>query len=151
MDGHVRDTLSALWTIFFFFFAYPFPVTLCSSLQQRLIFKHEGLISFHFIFHHFLEIFFRGAAVDYGIALWRRCWQGKRTVALIKVTQRRLHTGYPAIHLANVDKMDELLLLNSKNSDFHHYAALCFIETWLREHILDSSLQLSGFQLFRTE
>ena len=39
-----------------------------------------------------------------------------------------LHTSRPAIHLANVrslvNKMDELMLLNHNNSDFHRSAAL---------------------------
>lgn len=41
----------------------------------------------------------------------------------------------------------KLLLLNRSNMEFCRSAALCFTETWLGEHIPDSSLYLLGFQL----
>ncbi len=46
--------------------------------------------------------------------------------------------------LANVrslaNKMNELLLLSRKNTDFYRSGILCFTETWLGEHIPASSL-----------
>lgn len=43
--------------------------------------------------------------------------------------------------------MDELLLLNRTNTDFCRATAIRFPETWLSEHIPDSSLYLLGFQI----
>ncbi len=48
-------------------------------------------------------------------------------------------------------EMDELLLLNRANMDFYRSAALCFTETWLGEHISDSTLHLPGAQPLRAD
>ena len=101
----------------------------------------------------FLEILVGGAAALCGFRRRRR--RGKRAGALVKLRQRGLRTALPSIHLGNVrslaNKMVELLLLLTKNSDFCRSAALCFTETWLSEHIPDSALRLPGFQLFRAD
>ncbi len=99
----------------------------------------------------FSELLVRAAAALYGIG--RRSRLGKRAGAIVKLRQRGLRTALPSIHLPNVhslaNKMDKLLLLNRSNMDFCRSAALCFTETWLGEHIPDSSLHLLGFQLLR--
>ncbi len=64
-------------------------------------------------------------------------------------------TALPSIHLANLgslpNKTDKLHLLSWTNKDFSNSAALCFMETWLNDAILDSALILPGFQLFRAD
>ncbi len=47
--------------------------------------------------------------------------------------------------------MDKLLLLSWTNKDFSNSAALCFMETWLNDAILDSMLHLPNFQLIRAD
>ncbi len=91
--------------------------------------------------------FFRGFSHSSSSSLWDLpMWE-----ALVRRRQQGLWTALLSIHLANVrslaNKMDELLLLSRTNTDFYRSAALCFTETWLGEHILDSSLHLPGFQL----
>lgn len=44
------------------------------------------------------------------------------------------------------NKMDELLLFNRANMDFCRSAALYCPETWFGERILDTTLDLLGFQ-----
>lgn len=72
-----------------------------------------------------------------------------------KVLRAFCWTALPSINLAKVHslakKMDELLLFNSANTDFLRCAILCFTETWLGEHIPDSTLYPLGFQLLRAE
>ncbi|KAI3353828.1 hypothetical protein L3Q82_005043 [Scortum barcoo] len=92
----------------------------------------------------FTEILVGGAAALYGISR-RRC-RGKRAGARQTETAGTAWTALSSIHLVNVrclaNKMDELLLLNRKNTDVCRSAALCFTETWLGEHIPDTSLHL---------
>ncbi|XP_058038014.1 uncharacterized protein LOC131197679 [Ahaetulla prasina] len=47
--------------------------------------------------------------------------------------------------------MDEILLLNKYYSDFRNSAVLCFSETWLNESIENSSLNIPGFQIERSD
>lgn len=81
--------------------------------------------------------------------------QGKWVGSLVKLRRRELRIPLPSIHLANVrslaNKMDKLLLLQSRNFDFSRSAALCFTETWLSEHVPNNALRLVGFQLLRTD
>ena len=102
---------------------------------------------------YFSELLVGGAAAVYG--MFRRRRRGKRAGALVKLRQRGFRTALPSIHLANVrslnNKMDELLLLNRRNSDFCRSAALCFTETWLSELTPDSGLYLPDFQLLRAD
>nr|XP_049577516.1 uncharacterized protein LOC125969461 [Syngnathus scovelli] len=94
-----------------------------------------------------------GVAVLYKLARRRR--RGKRAGALIKLRQRGFHSALPSIHLANVrslaNKMDELLLLTSRNTDFSRSAALCFVETWLSERTPHHAMELAGFRLTRAD
>lgn len=70
----------------------------------------------------------------------------------VELRQQGLSTLLLSIHLANVhsmlNRMEELLLLNQKNSDFDRSAALCLTEISLSELIPDSTLWLPAFQLF---
>nr|XP_049583717.1 uncharacterized protein LOC125973509 [Syngnathus scovelli]XP_049583735.1 uncharacterized protein LOC125973515 [Syngnathus scovelli]XP_049605256.1 uncharacterized protein LOC125985971 isoform X2 [Syngnathus scovelli] len=94
-----------------------------------------------------------GAAVLYKLARRRR--RGKRAGALVKLRQRGFRSAPPSIHLANVrslaNKMDELLLLTSRNTDFSRSAALCFVETWLSERTPHHAMELAGFRLTRAD
>ncbi|XP_068507262.1 uncharacterized protein [Syngnathus scovelli] len=94
-----------------------------------------------------------GAAVLYKLARRRR--RGKRAGALVKLRQRGFRSALPSIHLANVrslaNKMDELLLLTSRNTDFSRSAALCFVETWLSERTPHHAMELAGFRLTRAD
>ncbi len=96
----------------------------------------------------FSELLVRSAAALYRICL--RCRRGRQAGALFKQRRQGLRTALPSIYPVNVrsvaNKMDELLLLNRTNMDFCRFAAL-WSETWLGEHIPDSSLHLPGFQL----
>ena len=87
--------------------------------------------------------------------MFRRRRRGKHAGTLVKLRKRGFRTALPSIHLANVrslnNKMDELLLLNRRNSDFCRSAALCFTETWLSELTPDSGLYLPDFQLLRAD
>ncbi len=100
-----------------------------------------------------LDIVFGGAATLFRRYSTRR--QGKHAGALVKLRQRGLRTPLPSIHLANLrslpNKTDKLLLLSRKNKDFSNSAALCFMETWLNDAILDSALKLPCFQLIRSD
>lgn len=57
------------------------------------------------------------------------------------------------IHLANVNfhaiKIDEVLLLITKDLDLCRSDTLCIAETWLSELLLDGAIKLLGFQLLR--
>ncbi|XP_058013047.1 uncharacterized protein LOC131185023 [Ahaetulla prasina] len=61
----------------------------------------------------------------------------------------------PSIFLTNIrslaNKMDEIRLLNKYYSDFRNSAVLCFSETWLNESIENSSLNIPGFQIERSD
>ncbi len=85
----------------------------------------------------------------------KRRRRGKRAGVLVRLRRRRLRTLLPGIFLSNVhslcNKMDEFQLLVGKNRDFSSSSVLCFMETWLCGLILDSALQLAGFQLFRAD
>ena len=95
----------------------------------------------------FTELLVGGAAAIYGLRRERRRHRGKRAGALVRLRQQKFCT----FHLANVrslaNKMDKLLLLNTTNMDLNRSAALCFTQTWLGEHIPDTSLHLPGFHL----
>nr|XP_046238913.1 uncharacterized protein LOC124055928 [Scatophagus argus] len=153
------EFLSALWTIFFaVFVSFPVVFSFQYTREELLSIRDTSLPNFPPLFHNsgsFPGFLVRGAAALYGITRrWRRR-RGKRAGALVRLRQRGLRTALPSIHLENVrslaNKMDELLLLISKNSDFRNSAALCFTETWLSEHIPDAPLQLPGFRLFRAD
>ena len=123
--------LAALWMIFFaFLILFPSLITAHFSRDQLLNLRDSSRLIFPPLFTNpdsFWEILVRGTAALYGDA--------------------RRHTALLVIHVANgrsvANNMDVLLLrLNSKNSDVKHSATLRFSETWLTEHLLDSSLQL---------
>ncbi|KAM9793604.1 uncharacterized protein ACBT44_017988 [Syngnathus typhle] len=94
-----------------------------------------------------------GAAVLYKLARRRR--RGKRAGAVVRLRQRGFRSALPSIHLANVrslaNKMDELLLLTSRNTNFSRSAALCFVETWLSERTPHHAVELAGFRLTRAD
>nr|BAB83841.1 ReO_6 [Oryzias latipes] len=130
--------------------------TVTFSREELLHIRESSAGLFNPVFTHtdsFLEILIGGAAALCGIR--KRRQRGKRAGALVKRRQRGLRTALPAIHLGNVrslaNKVDELLLLLNKNSDFRCSSALCFTETWLSEQIPDSALHLPGFQLHRAD
>ncbi|KAK3509002.1 hypothetical protein QTP70_015947, partial [Hemibagrus guttatus] len=81
--------------------------------------------------------------------------RGKRSGVLVRLRRRGLRTALPEIFLSNVrslcNKMDELTLQMNKNRDFPTSCVLCFTETWLCDAILDSALQLGGFNLYRAD
>ncbi|KAK3525964.1 hypothetical protein QTP70_011683 [Hemibagrus guttatus] len=81
--------------------------------------------------------------------------RGKRSGVLVRLRRRGLRTPLPGIFLSNVlslcNKMDELTLQMNKNRDFPTSCVLCFTETWLCDAILDSALQLGGFNLYRAD
>ncbi|XP_075911483.1 uncharacterized protein LOC142906815 [Petromyzon marinus] len=94
------------------------------------------------------------AALGFAQATKRRP-RGKRSGALVRLRRRGIRTVLPSFFLSNVrslyNKMDELQLLMVKNKDFLSASALCFTETWLCDLIPDTSLQLAGFHLVRSD
>lgn len=49
----------------------------------------------------------------------------------------------------NDSKMDELHAQVQYNSTFRTSSIMCFSETWLKEDVLDSCIDVDGFRLFR--
>ncbi|KAK3548324.1 hypothetical protein QTP70_010182 [Hemibagrus guttatus] len=84
----------------------------------------------------------------------RHCSNASRSTSG-KLRQRGCRMVLPSIHLVNLrtllNKIDKLVLLSRINKDFSNSAALCFTESWLNDAILDNTLNLSGFQLFRAD
>ncbi|XP_058010955.1 uncharacterized protein LOC131184050 [Ahaetulla prasina] len=84
----------------------------------------------------------------------KRRKRGKRAGILNRL-RSRIKTPLPSIFLTNIrslaNKMDEILLLNKYYSDFRNSAVLCFSETWLNESIENSSLNIPGFQIERSD
>ncbi|KAK3538756.1 hypothetical protein QTP86_015647 [Hemibagrus guttatus] len=81
--------------------------------------------------------------------------RGKRSDVLVQLCRRGLRTALPGLFLSNMrslcNKMDELTLQTNKYKDFPTSCVLCFTETWLCDLILDSTLQLGGFNLYRAD
>lgn len=73
----------------------------------------------------FSEILIRETAALYRVSKKQRHWWGKCAGALLKLRQWGLHSALLAKHLTHVsslaNNMEELLRLNSKNSNIHHF------------------------------
>nr|XP_054604483.1 uncharacterized protein LOC107395178 [Nothobranchius furzeri]XP_054604484.1 uncharacterized protein LOC107395178 [Nothobranchius furzeri]XP_054604485.1 uncharacterized protein LOC107395178 [Nothobranchius furzeri] len=81
--------------------------------------------------------------------------RGCRAGAKQRQRKRKFKPSLPSIIMGNVrslaNKMDELQALSRTQLEYRQCSVMCFTETWLQDHIPDSSVSLPGFLTVRAD